>query len=204
MNRGWLLFGTGVALLVAGTLFTLLAAFATPGGPSLLLFAGAGLTFAGGYRCFTRSRENIAATAYERVGVERNPDGTVGEAGAETERSRSADIDYEPPDWDDPAWFEEPFWREPADHEPPGPDEGPSDWWNERVSREPEREPETVAPREREACAVLGVGIDADEEAVTTAYRDRVKETHPDHGGDETAFKRVQWAYEYLCEHHDY
>ncbi|WP_233571910.1 hypothetical protein [Halosegnis longus] len=97
MYRGWLLFGAGVVLAVAGTVLTLFAAFVTPGGRSLLLFAGAGLTFAGGYRCLTRSRETITATAYQRVGVERNPDGTVGEAGAETERSRSADIDYEPP-----------------------------------------------------------------------------------------------------------
>ena len=203
MNRGWLLFGTGVAFLVVGTLFTLLAAFATPGGSSLLLFAGAGVTFAGGYRCVTRSREAIAATAYDRVGVERNPDGTVGAAGAETERSRSADIDYEPPDWEEPDWFDEPFWRDPDEHEPPGPDEGPSDWWNERVRGEPDRAP-SLAPREREACAVLGVDTDADEEAVVAAYREQVKQTHPDHGGDERSFKRVQWAYEYLCEHHDY
>ena len=202
MYRGWLLFGAGVVLAVTGTVLTLFAAFVTPGGVSLLLFAGAGLTFAGGYRCFTRSRESIAATAYQRVGVERNPDGTVGEAGAETERSRSADIDYEPPDWDDPAWFEDPFWREPTDHDPPGPDEGPSDWWNERVNSE-QRQSETVAPREREACEVLGVDTDADEERVTAAYRDRVKETHPDRDGDETEFKRVRWAYEYLHEHRD-
>ncbi|WP_233571911.1 DnaJ domain-containing protein [Halosegnis longus] len=50
---------------------------------------------------------------------------------------------------------------------------------------------------------MLGVDIDADEEAVTAAYRDRVKETHPDRDGDEAEFKRVRWAYEYLHEHRD-
>lgn len=53
----------------------------------------------------------------------------------------------------------------------------------------------------REAAEVLGVAPDADGDAVKTAYRDRVKETHPDaDGGDEAAFKRVAAAYERLSE----
>jgi hypothetical protein len=47
---------------------------------------------------------------------------------------------------------------------------------------------------------LLGVDPGADEETVRQAYRERVKETHPDRGGDSEAFKRVQWAYEYLSE----
>jgi hypothetical protein len=47
---------------------------------------------------------------------------------------------------------------------------------------------------------VLGVDADADAAAIQAAYRERAKETHPDRGGDPEAFKRVQWAYEYLTE----
>jgi ferredoxin len=49
------------------------------------------------------------------------------------------------------------------------------------------------SPRE-----VLGVGPDADEEALDRAYRERVKEVHPDHGGSTDAFQRVRAAYETL------
>lgn len=42
---------------------------------------------------------------------------------------------------------------------------------------------------------VLGVGTDADDAAVSRAYRKRVKETHPDQGGSREAFMRVQQAY---------
>lgn len=53
----------------------------------------------------------------------------------------------------------------------------------------------------REARRVLGVGADADADAVTAAYRERVKETHPDtDDGDEERFKRVTEAYERLSE----
>lgn len=50
----------------------------------------------------------------------------------------------------------------------------------------------------REAYEVLGVSPDADPATVRRAYRERVKEVHPDRGGDEVAFKRVTRAYERL------
>ena len=43
---------------------------------------------------------------------------------------------------------------------------------------------------------VLGVASDADEERIETAYRERVKESHPDHGGTIEEFRRVRAAYE--------
>jgi hypothetical protein len=53
----------------------------------------------------------------------------------------------------------------------------------------------------RQASQVLGVSPDADESTVRRAYRDRIKEVHPDaEGGDEEVFKRVQEAYEVLTE----
>jgi ferredoxin len=43
---------------------------------------------------------------------------------------------------------------------------------------------------------VLGVEPGADEETVERAYRQRIKEAHPDHGGSQEAFRRVREAYE--------
>jgi hypothetical protein len=51
----------------------------------------------------------------------------------------------------------------------------------------------------REAYDRLGLEQDADADAVKSAYRERVKEVHPDtDGGDEDEFKRVKTAYERL------
>ncbi|WP_226021497.1 J domain-containing protein [Halomicrobium salinisoli] len=41
----------------------------------------------------------------------------------------------------------------------------------------------------------LGLPTSATLEEVKSAYRDKVKEVHPDHGGDEDEFKRVREAY---------
>jgi len=55
----------------------------------------------------------------------------------------------------------------------------------------------TGAPRDSTATAfeILGVPADASLEEVTAAYRARIKDVHPDHGGDEDAFHRVREAY---------
>ncbi|MEF8779736.1 MAG: J domain-containing protein [Haloferacaceae archaeon] len=51
----------------------------------------------------------------------------------------------------------------------------------------------------REASRTLGVDVDAPPAAVKRAYRERVKETHPDtDGGSPEEFKRVNRAYERL------
>ncbi|QKY19174.1 DnaJ domain-containing protein [Halolamina sp. CBA1230] len=42
---------------------------------------------------------------------------------------------------------------------------------------------------------VLGVETDADDAEISRAYRQRVKETHPDQGGSRDEFMRVQQAY---------
>ncbi|MFB6220219.1 MAG: J domain-containing protein [Halolamina sp.] len=58
---------------------------------------------------------------------------------------------------------------------------------------------ETLA--RREAARILGVDADAEPAAVRSAYRESVKEVHPDaEGGDEEAFQRVNEAYERLQE----
>lgn len=48
------------------------------------------------------------------------------------------------------------------------------------------------------AYAVLGVEPDATDDEILSAYRDRVKESHPDRGGSESEFQRVQNAYDEL------
>lgn len=61
--------------------------------------------------------------------------------------------------------------------------------------------PETSrGPTAAEARSTLGVGADAGESEIRSAYRNRVKEVHPDRGGDEEAFKRVTAAYDRLTE----
>lgn len=50
---------------------------------------------------------------------------------------------------------------------------------------------------------VLGIDDDADEDAVVRAYRRRVKEAHPDHGGSIAEFKRVRRAYEHITDGRD-
>lgn len=46
------------------------------------------------------------------------------------------------------------------------------------------------------AFAELGVPAGASEQEVKAAYRERVKQVHPDQGGDEQAFKRICEAYD--------
>ena len=56
-------------------------------------------------------------------------------------------------------------------------------------------------PTACEAYDALDLNPDADEGAVRAAYRQKVKEVHPDQpGGDEERFKEVQAAYERLTD----
>lgn len=66
--------------------------------------------------------------------------------------------------------------------------------------RQRRRAPSTTSgPSEAEAYDLLGVEPGADDDAVKRAYRQKVKEVHPDtEGGDEERFKRVTRAYERL------
>ena len=52
-----------------------------------------------------------------------------------------------------------------------------------------------------DAFAELGLPPSADPDAVKDAYRERVKDAHPDRGGDEAAFRRVQEAYATASDH---
>lgn len=53
------------------------------------------------------------------------------------------------------------------------------------------------------AFSELGLSPGADVEEVRAAYRERVKDVHPDQGGDEEAFKRVREAYATARNHAD-
>lgn len=51
-----------------------------------------------------------------------------------------------------------------------------------------------------EAYDALDIERGASQDSIKSAYREKVKEVHPDSGGDEEAFKRVNRAYETLQE----
>ena len=51
-----------------------------------------------------------------------------------------------------------------------------------------------------EACAVVGVDPGASWEEVRRVYLAKVQFAHPDKGGDEARFKRLQKAYEYIAK----
>ncbi|MFT4922431.1 MAG: hypothetical protein ACI8XM_001646 [Haloarculaceae archaeon] len=55
----------------------------------------------------------------------------------------------------------------------------------------------------RTAFAELGVSADASSDEIRRAYRRKLKEVHPDQGGDEDDFKRVREAYTVAKEHAD-
>ncbi len=59
---------------------------------------------------------------------------------------------------------------------------------------EREREPD-IADGICAAFEALGLPPGASADEVKAAYREQVKETHPDHGGDEKSFRRVREAY---------
>jgi DnaJ-domain-containing protein 1 len=60
---------------------------------------------------------------------------------------------------------------------------------------------QATGPSARDAYRTLGLDSDADESAIKRAYREKVKETHPDtENGSERRFKRVNEAYERLSE----
>ncbi|MGZ0748054.1 J domain-containing protein [Haloparvum sp. AD34] len=69
----------------------------------------------------------------------------------------------------------------------------------------PEPEPAEPEPADPVAAAfdVLGLSKSADVDEVKRAYRERVKEVHPDQGGDEAEFKRVREAYATARNHCD-
>lgn len=68
-----------------------------------------------------------------------------------------------------------------------------------RAGRSSKRQPggQSTGPR-TEDYRVLGVDPDANEDEVRAAYREKVRELHPDQGGDKEAFSRVNEAYERL------
>ena len=69
------------------------------------------------------------------------------------------------------------------------------------VSIGPEPEPDPAVDPARQAFAELGLRETATVDEVKSAYRARVKQVHPDHGGDEEEFKRVREAYTLAKQH---
>lgn len=55
-------------------------------------------------------------------------------------------------------------------------------------------------PTRKEAYSTLGLDPSSGKREIKRAYREKVKATHPDRGGDEEAFKEVTNAYERLTD----
>lgn len=53
----------------------------------------------------------------------------------------------------------------------------------------------------RSAFEALDLPVGVDRDRIEAAYRDRIKESHPDHGGDEAEFRQVREAYAIAKEH---
>lgn len=69
----------------------------------------------------------------------------------------------------------------------------------DRRQRNPFKAENTRRQSTEEARGILGVSRDADPATIRQAYREHIKDVHPDtEGGDEEAFKRVTTAYETL------
>lgn len=64
-----------------------------------------------------------------------------------------------------------------------------------------ENEEESSIDPLRAACAELGVPAGASIDEVKRAYRRKIKEVHPDQGGNEDEFKRVREAYTLAKKH---
>ncbi len=63
------------------------------------------------------------------------------------------------------------------------------------------RAPQSEVLARREAARILGVDADAEQAAIRRAYREQVKEVHPDtEGGDTEQFQKLNEAYERLKE----
>ncbi|MFC7046592.1 J domain-containing protein [Halobacteriaceae archaeon GCM10025711] len=68
-----------------------------------------------------------------------------------------------------------------------------------RTGRDWRSTTERNRPNDAEAHRILGVDRDASQSEIRRAYRDRVKQVHPDRDdGDEAAFKQVTAAYDRL------
>jgi hypothetical protein len=67
----------------------------------------------------------------------------------------------------------------------------------------PELEPEVPPDPVSVAFAELDLAPEASAEEVKSAYRTKLKQVHPDHGGDREEFKRLQDAYATARDHAD-
>jgi DnaJ-domain-containing protein 1 len=95
--------------------------------------------------------------------------------------------------------------REREERGPFGPDGTAGGRRRRTRGREDRRRPPNAddGPTLAEAYDTLEVDRDADFSEVQSSYRELVKETHPDSGGDEERFKRVTAAYDTIRERAD-
>lgn len=68
------------------------------------------------------------------------------------------------------------------------------------AARLPPADAEVVVAGRQPAHDVLGVAPDASSSEIRRAYRERLKECHPDQGGSHEAFQELQEAYEVMAD----
>lgn len=192
MSRSTLLVAVGAVL---GGLAVLLTALAAAFEPLLLFlalpfgFAGYLIWYQGSGRLAARVRQQAAREAAARTETE-DPRWADPEAATQRARARRRAAQASAGVASDGEGGPEPG---PGGRAGPGP--GRPGGGRER------RPPVQDRMSEREARDVLGVDPGSDAATVRQAYRQRVKDTHPDtEDGDEEAFKRVTEAYDVLGE----
>lgn len=223
--RSWL--ALGVSGVLGGV--ALVALYAGFGAPELFpLAAGAGFGAVLLYRyaadrMLTEVYEGVDGGRTDRRGTtDRETASRATDGGAYDEWQWAG------ADPDDPFWStDEDDWEDPWEWERTDPEEAAGESWGRRRRRERERERRwergreygsgtgtgagttgtdrttgTGDGRDRTTAAYETLGLEpgADRAAIREAYRERAKETHPDHGGSVEAFLAVREAYEHLRE----
>jgi hypothetical protein len=150
-------------------------------------------------------------TRESEAGDEWTPDGTTGrtrdeghERGRDGDgpRDRSGDGDgrrtrNHPPS--DDEW--DPWWRRMHDDRTADGERSDAGAGGHAGSAGSPAEGRSQSLSRAEAAEILGVAPDADAQTIRTAYRERVKEVHPDTpGGSAESFKRVRRAYDRLVD----
>lgn len=184
---------TGLAV-VLGALTVVLTVLALVTSPAILFVA---FTFAAAtYFVYYHASGRMAAGLYQRVERQARVDGGKRRTGAGPQE------EWEPPRGGASA-------REAAAEGRRGRRGGPRGQGQQRRARQQrqrgrrsDRAPSaSTGLSAREAYQRLGLDPSADQSTVKSAYREKVKEVHPDtEGGNEQSFKRVKEAYERLSD----
>lgn len=198
-------YGAWLLVALAGLLGGMAVVGAAVGFAHPPLWPAAIVAAAASYGLWSYGRDRMVAAIHDRVeaGVEefaRDERAAEDWHRAGFDHDRTFDPDSAAEDVDDWVW-DDPFWTEGeggGDGRESVADGGTAGATAEESAAA--RRTDAAPPSAETARSILGVDADADAEEIRRAYRRRVKETHPDLGGSEEAFRRVRRAYERLTD----